>query len=263
MIGGWVGVDGRGQCHSYRACLEVAAEAGLRSVAVGAIHLASKGYPTLDAAHVALRTIRRFLERHVDTFEVVVISVTGDDFAAFSQVRVCCGYWHTLVELEECDRESKRERVCVCVCACVCIVTSCTDGSSPCPSRHTHTHSTHDMFTVHGAVLSAGRGGGGGGAQAAAGAHGQRARRGGAAGARHPHLRCARCRPLTLALSPLSLTLCSFFPTMHSLSVRPRMHPCLLCVQWRPTVAQWSRFKRGVSLVACPLSTLSGRVGVR
>jgi len=41
----------------------------------------------MDAAHVALRTVRRFLERHVDTFEVVVMAVTGDDFAAFSQVR--------------------------------------------------------------------------------------------------------------------------------------------------------------------------------
>jgi O-acetyl-ADP-ribose deacetylase (regulator of RNase III) len=62
------------QCHSYRSCLEVAAEAGLRSVALGSIHLASKGYPRVDAAHVSLRTIRRFLERYADTFECVVIA---------------------------------------------------------------------------------------------------------------------------------------------------------------------------------------------
>ncbi|MCO5566713.1 hypothetical protein L7F22_020392 [Adiantum nelumboides] len=50
--------------HCYRSCLEALIDLGLQSVALGCIYTESKGYPREPAAHVAIRTVRRFLEKH-------------------------------------------------------------------------------------------------------------------------------------------------------------------------------------------------------
>jgi len=55
---------------SYWQCLEVMKENGLSSIAFDMIHSEQKGYPTDAGAHIALRTVRRFLDkfgRGVDT----------------------------------------------------------------------------------------------------------------------------------------------------------------------------------------------------
>lgn len=58
--------------HCYRACLEVLIEHGLQSIAMGCIYTEAKNYPREPAAHVAIRTVRRFLEKHKDKIAAVV-----------------------------------------------------------------------------------------------------------------------------------------------------------------------------------------------
>ena len=47
----------------YRSSLHLCKEHALRTVALCQVHTDRRGYPPEDGAHVALRTVRRFLER--------------------------------------------------------------------------------------------------------------------------------------------------------------------------------------------------------
>lgn len=58
--------------HCYRSCLETLIDLGLQSIALGCIYTESKGYPREPAAHVAIRTVRRFLEKHKGRVSAVV-----------------------------------------------------------------------------------------------------------------------------------------------------------------------------------------------
>ncbi|CAO2828338.1 unnamed protein product [Amaranthus hypochondriacus] len=62
--------------HCYRSCLELLIENGLRSIAMGCIYTESKNYPREPAAHVAIRTVRRFLEKHKDKITAIVFCTT-------------------------------------------------------------------------------------------------------------------------------------------------------------------------------------------
>lgn len=62
--------------HCYRACLELLIENGLRSIAMGCIYTESKNYPREPAAHVAIRTVRRFLEKQKDKITAIVFCTT-------------------------------------------------------------------------------------------------------------------------------------------------------------------------------------------
>ncbi|KAK9116589.1 hypothetical protein Sjap_015536 [Stephania japonica] len=62
--------------HCYRSCLELLIENGLKSIAVGCIYTEAKNYPREPAAHVAIRTVRRFLEKHKDKITAVVFCTT-------------------------------------------------------------------------------------------------------------------------------------------------------------------------------------------
>ncbi|KAK3258281.1 hypothetical protein CYMTET_32667 [Cymbomonas tetramitiformis] len=73
-------------CHAYRSCLEALVEEGLKSLSVGCIHLKSKGYPRNEAAHVAVRTVRRFLEKFGDKVDVIVFAISGPDYSHFAKV---------------------------------------------------------------------------------------------------------------------------------------------------------------------------------
>ncbi|RLN99591.1 hypothetical protein DYB28_007999 [Aphanomyces astaci] len=65
---------------SYRNCLRVAKEERASTVAFPCIYRRKKNYPRDEATHVALRTIRRFLEHFGDSFDLIVLCVedTGD-----------------------------------------------------------------------------------------------------------------------------------------------------------------------------------------
>ncbi|XWS34161.1 hypothetical protein CRYUN_Cryun21dG0016400 [Craigia yunnanensis] len=58
--------------HCYRSCLELLIENGLRSIAMGCIYTEAKNYPREPAAHVAIRTVRRLLEKQKDKIAAVV-----------------------------------------------------------------------------------------------------------------------------------------------------------------------------------------------
>ncbi|KAG8661678.1 hypothetical protein MANES_01G030200v8 [Manihot esculenta] len=62
--------------HCYRSCLELLIENGLQSIAMGCIYTEAKGYPRESAAHVAIRTVRRLLEKHKDKISAVVFCTT-------------------------------------------------------------------------------------------------------------------------------------------------------------------------------------------
>ncbi|XP_022725894.1 protein GDAP2 homolog isoform X2 [Durio zibethinus] len=58
--------------HCYRSCLDLLIENGLQSIAMGCIYTEAKNYPREPASHVAIRTVRRFLEKHKDKITAVV-----------------------------------------------------------------------------------------------------------------------------------------------------------------------------------------------
>ncbi|XP_038694679.1 protein GDAP2 homolog isoform X1 [Tripterygium wilfordii] len=62
--------------HCYRSCLELLIENGLQSIAMGCIYTEAKNYPREPAAHVAIRTIRRSLEKLKDKISAVVFCTT-------------------------------------------------------------------------------------------------------------------------------------------------------------------------------------------
>ena len=61
----------------YRSCLRVAKEEGLRSVALPCLYTQRKGYPRDEAAHIAARTVRRFLEHWGESLDLVVLVVNN------------------------------------------------------------------------------------------------------------------------------------------------------------------------------------------
>ncbi|GJP29445.1 hypothetical protein CLOM_g16706 [Closterium sp. NIES-68] len=63
----------------YRICLELLLENELRSIALAPIYSEAKGYPREPAAHVAIRTVRRFLEKHGRGMTAVVLCIQSDD----------------------------------------------------------------------------------------------------------------------------------------------------------------------------------------
>ncbi|XP_036401587.1 ganglioside-induced differentiation-associated protein 2-like [Megalops cyprinoides] len=59
----------------YRNALQLVREEAMTSIAFCVISTAKRGYPLEDATHIALRTVRRFLESHGASLEAVVFVV--------------------------------------------------------------------------------------------------------------------------------------------------------------------------------------------
>lgn len=73
---------------AYKSALLLAAEKKLKKLVINCIYLTSKKYPRFDAAHVALRTVRKFLEHASgigNCFQQVMFCVQNeDDFEIYS-----------------------------------------------------------------------------------------------------------------------------------------------------------------------------------
>ena len=65
--------------HCYRGALECCVEAKKRSIAVPVVYSENKGFPREHAAHVATRTVRRFLENWPGKLDAVVLCLTNRD----------------------------------------------------------------------------------------------------------------------------------------------------------------------------------------
>ncbi|XP_023538099.1 ganglioside-induced differentiation-associated protein 2-like isoform X2 [Cucurbita pepo subsp. pepo] len=63
--------------HCYRSCLELLIENGLQSIAMGCIYTEGKNYPREPAAHVAIRTVRRLIEKQKGKIKAVVFCTTS------------------------------------------------------------------------------------------------------------------------------------------------------------------------------------------
>ncbi|KAG7467241.1 hypothetical protein MATL_G00151200 [Megalops atlanticus] len=63
----------------YRNVMQLAKEQAMASVGFCVVSTAKRGYPLEDATHIALRTVRRFLENHGESIEMVVFAVTQQE----------------------------------------------------------------------------------------------------------------------------------------------------------------------------------------
>ncbi|KAL5231376.1 hypothetical protein ABZP36_030152 [Zizania latifolia] len=73
--------------HCYRSCLELLIENGLESIAMGCIYTEAKNYPREPAAHVAIRTVRRFLEKQKSKISgVVFCTVSSSDTEIYKRL---------------------------------------------------------------------------------------------------------------------------------------------------------------------------------
>eukprot|EP01094_Clydonella_sp_ATCC50884_P028166 TRINITY_DN8368_c0_g1_i1.p1 TRINITY_DN8368_c0_g1~~TRINITY_DN8368_c0_g1_i1.p1 ORF type:complete len:509 (+),score=168.68 TRINITY_DN8368_c0_g1_i1:48-1529(+) len=71
----------------YRSSLQVAVENQMTSVAFCVVNSVKRGYPREDGAHIALRTVRRFLEHFGETLDLVVFSVNNEqDFDIYNRI---------------------------------------------------------------------------------------------------------------------------------------------------------------------------------
>lgn len=67
----------------YRNVLQKAKEMGLHSIAIPTLHSLKRNYPPDQGAHVALRTVRRFLERHGNSLDTVIFVVDKVDLGIY------------------------------------------------------------------------------------------------------------------------------------------------------------------------------------
>ncbi|XP_069491861.1 ganglioside-induced differentiation-associated protein 2 [Ambystoma mexicanum] len=70
----------------YRNALQLAKEEGMSSVGFCVISSLKRCYPLEDATHIALRTVRRFLEVHGETIEKVVFAVTEQEETVYRKL---------------------------------------------------------------------------------------------------------------------------------------------------------------------------------
>ncbi|XP_073524837.1 ganglioside-induced differentiation-associated protein 2 [Phyllobates terribilis] len=67
----------------YRNVLQLAREQAVSSVGLAVISTQKRCYPLEDATHIALRTVRRFLESHGSALDKVVFAVTEQEEATY------------------------------------------------------------------------------------------------------------------------------------------------------------------------------------
>ena len=74
----------------YRECLRLAAERGLKSIAFPAISTGAYGYPMAEAARIAMREIREFLDRPDSIEEVRVVLFGQEALRTFQSALESC-----------------------------------------------------------------------------------------------------------------------------------------------------------------------------
>lgn len=73
----------------YRSCMDAAIENKLRSIAIPPLHSIRRGYPMDKGAHIALRTIRRFLEKWVNNFEKIILVFDNEEEKRLYESLLC------------------------------------------------------------------------------------------------------------------------------------------------------------------------------
>jgi len=70
----------------YRNVMQIVRDSHIPSVALPCIHSSRRGYPSYEGAHIAIRTVRRFMDRFGDDIESVTFVVTGDDEEVYTSL---------------------------------------------------------------------------------------------------------------------------------------------------------------------------------
>ncbi|XP_033843316.1 ganglioside-induced differentiation-associated protein 2 [Periophthalmus magnuspinnatus] len=70
----------------YRNVMQLAAEHSMASVGFCVVSTTKRGYPLEDATHIALRTVRRFLENHGNNIETVVLAVSESEEVVYRKL---------------------------------------------------------------------------------------------------------------------------------------------------------------------------------
>uniref|UniRef100_A0A672HK79 Macro domain-containing protein n=1 Tax=Salarias fasciatus TaxID=181472 RepID=A0A672HK79_SALFA len=70
----------------YRNILQLVTEQSMSSVGICVVTTSKRGYPLEDATHIALRTVRRFLEKHGNSIETVVFAVSDSEEPVFRRL---------------------------------------------------------------------------------------------------------------------------------------------------------------------------------
>jgi len=71
----------------YRRCLELLKENGLESIAFPLVNTDRKGYPKENAAHIAIRTVRRFLEKYGSSIHTIIFCMeTSEDVKLYNRI---------------------------------------------------------------------------------------------------------------------------------------------------------------------------------
>ncbi|XP_037832020.1 ganglioside-induced differentiation-associated protein 2 isoform X2 [Kryptolebias marmoratus] len=70
----------------YRNIMQLAAERSMTSVGFCVVTTPKRGYPLEDATHIAFRTVRRFLENHGNSIEVVVFAVSETEESVYKKL---------------------------------------------------------------------------------------------------------------------------------------------------------------------------------
>lgn len=70
----------------YRSCLELAAEKGLKSVAFCCISTGEFHFPQKEAAEIAVKTVREYLEKNSDLERIIFDVYTEEDYRIYRQI---------------------------------------------------------------------------------------------------------------------------------------------------------------------------------
>jgi O-acetyl-ADP-ribose deacetylase (regulator of RNase III) len=72
----------------YRSCLETALEQRAKTISFPVVHSTRRGYPVDTGAHIAIRTIRRFLEKWgKENFARILLAIDNDEvYSIYSKI---------------------------------------------------------------------------------------------------------------------------------------------------------------------------------
>lgn len=71
---------------SYRNVLQLVRENSVRSLGLCCIHSNRRGYPPAEGAHIAVRTVRRFLERYGSDVDVIVFVCDEETYPVYENI---------------------------------------------------------------------------------------------------------------------------------------------------------------------------------
>jgi len=70
----------------YRSCLELLKETHLSSITFPVVNSQKRGYPPEQGAHIAIRTVRRFLEHWGKDFQTIVFCANPEEYKLYSKI---------------------------------------------------------------------------------------------------------------------------------------------------------------------------------